>query len=134
LLYPLVIPSSIEPAGGNPFKKDRRARRKGPMSAKKTDKASDLSGFWESALGALKSVGSLRARAEKSFEKYKNTFERWIVRTAVMGLSVFMSLAFLVLGLFFIAIDYGGIPRGVVFTCGGLLGLLVLRLMSSSKE
>jgi hypothetical protein len=100
------------------------------MSRKKNDGTSTLSGFWESARVALKSVGSIQDRLEKSLGKYKNAFERWLVKTAVMGLSVFMCLAFLILGLFFIAIDYGGIPRGVVFVGGGLLGLVVLRLMA----
>jgi hypothetical protein len=105
-------------------------RKKDPMSRKKKEEASTLGGFWESARGALKSVGSIQESVEKSLGKYKNALERWLVKTAVMGLSVFMCLAFLILGVFFIAIDYGGVPRGIVFVGGGLLGLVVLRLMA----
>ena len=93
------------------------------------EEVSLLGGLWESALGALKSAGAIQDRMDKSLEKYKRSFQKSMVEVAVMGLSIFMCVAFLVLGLFFIAIDYGGIPRGVVFACGGLLGFLVLRLM-----
>ncbi len=67
-------------------------------------------------------------------ERYRDSLQNWMVKTVVLGLSIFMSLAFLILGLFFIAIDYGGIPRGVVFIGGGLLGLLVLRLAVPSTK
>lgn len=104
------------------------------MKRKKNEKAIVSGSLWETALRALKSIGSLEARAERSFGKYRKALQRWLVKIVVTGLSLFMSLAFLVLGLFFIAIDYGAIPRGVVFTCGGLLGLLVFGWMASSRE
>jgi hypothetical protein len=98
-------------------------------------KAITLLGQWEEfALRAFKSLKFIEGQAEKSLEKHKRAFQGWVVKVAVMGLSVFMSLAFLVLGLFFIAMDYGGIPRGIVFAGGGLLGLLILRLMVPSAK
>ena len=104
------------------------------MLRKKTEEVSILSNLWASALGAIKSAGAIQDRVDKSLEKYKRGFQKSMVEVAVMGLSIFMCVAFLVLGLFFIAIDYGGIPRGVVFACGGLLGFLVLRLMVPAEK
>jgi hypothetical protein len=104
------------------------------MSRKTTAITPLFSRLWEMALAALKGVGSIESRVEKSLEKYKKMFEGWVVKTVVMGLSIFMSLVFLILGLFFVVIDYGGVPRGIVFIGGGLLGLLVLRLMVPSTK
>jgi hypothetical protein len=99
------------------------------MLRKKIEEVSILSHLWASTLDALKSVGVIQDRVDRSLEKYKRSFQKSMVEVAVMGLSIFMCVAFLVLGLFFIVIDYGGIPRGIVFVGGGLVGFLVLRLM-----
>jgi hypothetical protein len=104
------------------------------MLRKKAEEVSLLSHLWGSALGALKNAGAIQDRVDRSLEKYKRSFQKSMVEVAVMGLSIFMCVAFLVLGLFFIVIDYGGIPRGIVFVCGGLLGFLVLRLMASAAK
>lgn len=104
------------------------------MLRKKTEEISIFGHLWELILWTLKNIGSLEDRAKRSFEKHKTAFQNWMLKTIVLGLSIFMSLAFLVLGLSFIAIDYGGIPRGIVFTCGGLSGLLVLKLMVPSTK
>src|SRR5579859_1687285 len=99
------------------------------MLRKKTEEISIYSNLWDAVFGGLKGVGFIKARAKKSLEKYKRGLQGWLVKTAVMGLSVFLSLGFLILGLSYMAIDYGGIPRGFVFVCGGFLGLLVLGLV-----
>jgi hypothetical protein len=104
------------------------------MLRKKEEESSILSTLWNLALGALKNLGFLENLVEKSLKKYKGDLQGWAVKTVVLGLSIFTSLAFLILGLFFMAIDFGGIPRGVVFVCGGLLGLLVLRLMLPAEK
>jgi len=78
------------------------------------------------ALGALKNIASIEQRAEKAFKNQKIKLQHWLVKTVVLALSIFMSLVFFVLGLFFMAMDYGGLSRGVVFVSGGLLGLLFL--------
>lgn len=86
-------------------------------------------------LGLLQGLTALEERVGKSLEAFKKGLRSWLVGTAVLGLSVFASLIFLILGLFFLAIDQGGVPRGVVFTCGGLIGLLVLRIVfPATKE
>ena len=108
-------------------------RKRIKLSDKNGSEGSIFHGLWNFILGALKAVGSIEARMEKSLERHKQAVQRWLVKVIVMGLSVFMSLAFLVLGVFFVAIDYGGIPRGIVFICGGLLGLVILGLRVSSK-
>jgi hypothetical protein len=108
-------------------------REKLKISRKKSEAASVLGGLWDFVLGAFKALGAIENRLEKSLEKHKKAFQGWLVKVIVTGLSVFMSLAFLILGLFFIAIDYGEIPRGVVFNCGGLFGLLVLGFRISRK-
>ncbi len=86
------------------------------------------------ALLAFKNIGSIEDRAERSLKKHKREFERWVVKLAVLVLSISISLACLTLGLFFIAMDDCGIPRGVVFIGCGLLGLLVLRLLLPSTK
>jgi hypothetical protein len=128
---------ALTPIGGrenHPHTGPVEPGKKDTMSRKKADETSVLNGFWESAIGALKSLGSIQTRAEKSLEKYRNALQRWFIKTAVLGLSVFMSLAFLILGLFFVAIDYGGVPRGIVFIGGGLLGMVVLWLTVPSAK
>ncbi len=109
-------------------------RKKIKMSGKKAEETSIFSRLWAVGVGALKGVVSIEDQVEKSLQKHKRPFEGWVVKTVVMGLSIFMSLAFLILGVFFVAIDYGGVPRGVVFIFGGLLGLLVLKLMVPSTK
>jgi len=98
------------------------------LPQKKTEEGSFFGGLWELAVSAFRNFGSIEDRVEKTLKKHKGAFQWWMVKTFVMGLSVFMSLSLLTLGLLFIAMDYGGIPRGVVFTCGGLLGLLIFGL------
>ncbi len=83
---------------------------------------------------ALKNIGSIEDRAERSLEKHKGEFQRWVVKLAVVVFSISMSLTCVTLGLFFVAMDDCGIPRGVVFIGGGLLGLLVLRLLIPSTK
>ncbi len=104
------------------------------MLQKKSQEASALGHLWDLALWVLKSISPIASRAEKSLEKYKSASQKWVVKVVVRGFLNLLSLAFLILGLFFIAIDYGGIPRGIVFACGGLLGLLILRLMVPSTN
>jgi hypothetical protein len=104
------------------------------MSREKAEEVSIVKKLCDMAPGVLKNIRSIQNLAKKSLEKHKRIFQEWLVKVAVMAFSVFMCLTFLILGLFFIAIDYGGIPRGIVFVCGGLLGLLVLRLMIPSTK
>lgn len=85
-----------------------------------------MKNFWKLGLQAVQRLGFIESIAEKSFVKFNKKFKIWILKVSVLILSVFMSIALLVLGLLFIVIDQGGIPRGVVFACGGLLGLMVL--------
>ena len=89
-----------------------------------------MSNVWMLAHKALKTVFSIEDQATKSLEKYKKDFQQWLTHTTLMVLSLFLSLAFLSLGLCYIAIDVGHISRGVVFVCGGLLGFLILRLLT----
>jgi len=89
-----------------------------------------MSNVWMLAHRALKTIFSIEDQAAKSLEKYKKEFQNWLTKTTLNVLSFFMSMVLVVIGLLFIAIDYGHVPRGVVFICGGLLGFLVLRLLT----
>jgi len=89
-----------------------------------------MSNVWMLAHKALRTVFSIEDQAAKSLEKYKREFQHWLTQTTLNVLSFFMSMVCVVIGLFFIAIDYGHVPRGIVFICGGLLGFLVLRLLT----
>lgn len=110
---------------------ERQITRKKPKTPrKKADEGSTMGNLWSMAVGTLKSIVSFEDRVKKQLEIYKSAFQKWLMRSALMVLSIFMSLVFLILGVFFVAIDYGGVPRGVVFICGGLLGFLVLRLLT----
>lgn len=54
--------------------------------------------------------------------------EKWERRILALKTAFFCLRAgflFLVLGLFFLLVDYGGLPRGLVFSAGGFLILLV---------
>jgi hypothetical protein len=104
------------------------------MPRKTKNDTAPSGGVWDTVLGILRAAGAVEDRARKSLDRHKKVFQAWMVRTAVTGLSIFMCLAFLVLGVFFVAIDYGGVPRGVVFICGGLLGLLLIKLLVRSPE
>ena len=93
-----------------------------------------MSSFWTLAYKAFKTVSTLEDQAAKSIEKYKKDFQEWLTRTTLNVLSFFLSMVFVIIGLFFIAIDYGHLPRGLVFVCGGLLGFLVLRLITPAAK
>jgi hypothetical protein len=105
-------------------------RKKEKTSRNKPEEGSVMSNVWMLAHKALKTVFSIEDQATKSLEKYKKDFQQWLTHTTLMVLSLFLSLAFLSLGLCYIAIDVGHISRGVVFVCGGLLGFLILRLLT----
>lgn len=101
-------------------------RQKVKMTPKPSETISNFSVLWDWAQGIFKSLGSMEARLKRTMDKNKSALQWWLIKTVVMSLSVFMSLGFLILGLLFLAMDYGGVPRGVVFTSGGLAGLLFL--------
>ena len=109
-------------------------RKKAKAVPGKKEEGSLFNRLWQTGFHALKNLAVLEEQAEQKLEKYKVEFQRWLGRTALRVLSLFMSLVFLVLGLIFIAIDYGHVPRGIVFVCGGLLGFLVLRLTVPNRE
>ena len=106
------------------------ARKKEKTSRNKPEEGSVMGSVWMMAHKALKTVFSIEDQAAKSLEKYKKDFQQWLTQTTLKVLSLFLSLAFLSLGLCYLAIDIGHVSRGVVFTCGGLLGFLVLRLLT----
>ena len=58
-------------------------------------------------------------------ENRQERFQRRVMQLFTLYLGMFSGLFLLVLGVFFILIDYSGAPRGVVFTVGGLLVFLV---------
>jgi|GEM_PF-3041321 len=92
------------------------------------EKIPDFNGLGGWALGFFKSLLSLERRLKITTEKHKTALRWWLIKTVVLSLSLFMSLASLILGLLFLAMDYGGVPRGAVFTGGGMCGLLFLGL------
>ncbi|MGH7738860.1 MAG: hypothetical protein ACREL1_01820 [bacterium] len=58
----------------------------------------------------------------------EDRIEKWERRLLALVLAFFClgtGFLFLVLGLFFLLVDYGGLPRGLVFSAGGFLILLV---------
>ena len=61
----------------------------------------------------------------RQMEDRVEQWERRILALAAAYLGIFAGLVFLVLGVFFIFMDYLGIPRGVVFTAGGFLIALI---------
>lgn len=104
-------------------------RNKAKRVFPKKEEGSLFNQLWGMGFKTLQNVLRLEERAEQTLEKYKTEFQRWLAQTTLAVLSFFMSMVFVVLGVFFTAIDYGHIPRGMVFICGGLLGFLVLRLL-----
>jgi len=60
--------------------------------------------------------------------------ERRLLGLAVLYLLMFASIVFLLLGIFFLIIDFAGLSRGVVFTAGGLLVLLVTVMLIRSGK
>jgi hypothetical protein len=110
-------------------------RRKKPKGfPPKTEDGSLFNQLGGMGFKALKNILRLGERAEHSLEKYKKEFQRWLTRTTLSVLSFFMCMVFLALGLFFIAMDYGHLPRGIVFLGGGLLGFLILRLLTPAAK
>jgi hypothetical protein len=61
----------------------------------------------------------------RQMEDRVEQWERRILALAVAYLGIFAGLFFLVLGIFFLLVDYCGVPRGVVFTAGGFLIVLI---------
>jgi len=97
-----------------------------PLPPKPEDD-SIIGGLWKAAHRSLRTLLAIEDQAEKNLEGYKKSFQNWLLWTSFHVLSLFMSMMFLILGLFFIAVDYGHIPRGFVLIGGGLLGFLILR-------
>jgi hypothetical protein len=56
-------------------------------------------------------------------------WERHFLALVAPYLGMCAGFFFLALGVFFLLVDYAGVPRGVVFTAGGLLILLVSFLL-----
>ncbi|HVM33350.1 MAG TPA: hypothetical protein VMU88_09475 [bacterium] len=78
-------------------------------------------------LGEILKLG-LKPLAEALVQKLEERWEAWerrMLGLLVAYLSLFAGLFFLSLGVFFLLVDYAGIPRGVVFAGGGCVILLV---------
>ena len=75
--------------------------------------------------GTVPIIGSLADNLEDRAEK----MHKRMLGFAMFYLSLFAGIIFLILGIFFLLVDSAGIPRGVVFSVGGLLVLLVSMLL-----
>jgi len=62
-------------------------------------------------------IGLVEVRQER--------FQRRVMQLFTLYMGMFSGLFLLVLGIFFILMDYSGVPRGVVFSVGGLLVFLI---------
>ena len=110
-----------------------------PKSAKtppppEPEETSVISSLWMVAHKSLRALLAIEDHAEKTLEEYKKTFHSWLMQTTFRVLSLFMSMMFLILGVFCVAVDYGHIPRGFVLIGGGLLGFLIVRLLTPSRN
>ncbi len=90
-------------------------------ASKKTE--SFLSGWVDKAwkLGLQPVLETFLRQMEDRVERW----ERRVLTLAVAYLGIFAGLFFLVLGIFFLLVDYCGLPRGVVFAAGGFLIVLI---------
>jgi len=73
--------------------------------------------------GAKPLVYQLRESLDEQLDLYARVIEKRLIILALCGFALFLSVFSLGLGFIFVAIDYGGFPRGIVFLCGGILGL-----------
>lgn len=70
-------------------------------------------------------------------ETLADGLDHFLRRTAyllILDLWVSVGLLLMVLGVFDLAIDYGQVPRGVVYSIGGLVVLLVASLLLMSTR
>jgi small neutral amino acid transporter SnatA (MarC family) len=61
----------------------------------------------------------------RQMEDRVEAWERRALALAAAYLGIFAGSFFFVLGVFFLLVDYCGLPRGVVFTAGGFLIVLI---------
>ena len=109
-------------------------RKKAKELPDKREEGSILNQIWQVGSNAVKNILNFEDRTAQTLEKLKKTIQEWIVQSALKALSLFASLLFLILGVFFLAIDFGHIPRGIVFIGGGLLGFLILRFFTPATK
>ena|SRR5581483_4981299 len=102
--------------------------------SKKTGGPFLIDGLTDLAFNAIDRIAAYKKRVEKSFKVQGHKFQRWMIETVVLAFLISMCLVFFTLGLFFLAMDLGGYSRGLVFTTGGLIGLLILGWKISTKE
>jgi len=134
LLYPCPRPHPKVKEPNIPTQELALRRKKTKGFPPRKEEGSLFNQLWGMGFKTLKNIVHLGERAEHSLEKYKKEFQQWLTRTTLSVLSFFMCMVFLALGLFFIAMDYGHLPRGIVFMGGGLLGFCVLRLLTPAAK
>jgi Na+/proline symporter len=95
--------------------------------------------FWMGLLKYLTEVfGMGRKFVESTLDLLEKRFEKFqqrILKLLVAYLGTLAGLFFMILGVFYLLIDFAGVPRGVVFTTGGLIVLLfsVLVILANKK-
>lgn len=95
----------------------------------KTNSGSFLKTLWEAGTDFAKGARPLLRNFGNKFDERLNVYakavEKRLIFLTLGAFTLFTSALFLVLGVVFILIDYCSVPRGVVFLCGGLLGMIV---------
>jgi hypothetical protein len=96
----------------------------------KNSDPSFLKTLWHMAstlIGGVKPiVDQLQEDLEKRLDDYAKVIEKRLMVLTLRSCAIFMSFAYFGLGLLFVLIDYGGVPRGIACFCCGLLSLVIL--------
>src|SRR5579859_3239832 len=99
----------------------------------KEDGHSLLKTLWEIGTvlisGVKPLIHQLREGLEGQLDHYVGLLEKRMVVLALQGFALFSSLILIGLGLLFMVIDYGGVPRGLACLGGGLMGFVALILL-----
>jgi hypothetical protein len=96
----------------------------------KNSDPSFLKTLWHMAstlIGGVKPiVDQLQDDLEKRLDHYAKAIEKRLIVLMLRGCAFFMSFAYFGIGLLFVLVDYGGVPRGIACFCCGLLSLVIL--------
>jgi len=86
---------------------------------------SSASGVLETILSIVGATRDLIGELTGKVEGMVDHLAARVIRSLLSALFLFFGAVIVLLGVFFLLIDLGGVPRGVVFTVGGLILVLL---------
>jgi len=84
--------------------------------------------------GAAPILRHLGEGLDGKLDHYAGITEKRLIALALRGSGVFLSALLVVAGVLLVAVDYGGVPRGIACLGAGALGLTVFFILGLIKK